>query len=325
MLNRRHFAATATLALALPSGRTALAQVGNAGRICAGFPPGSSADTLSRLLAQKLSGKGMPFIVENRTGAGGRLAVENIRNSPADGQSVLVTPDVMMVLYPQVFKALAYDPLKDFRPVTTLATVPIALGVGPLVPESVKSLAEFGQWCKANPQSASFGTSGAGTSLHFTGVMFARASNFEFAHVPYRGANLAAQDTAGGQIASCVGVLTDLLPLAQTGKMRLLGVSTPTRSRFAPSAPTFREAGFKELESLTWFGMYVPAQTSDARVNALQAATVDAFSKPDVAETLGKFAFEPMTMPSPQFAELMRSDTVRWGAVVKQVGYTATD
>jgi tripartite-type tricarboxylate transporter receptor subunit TctC len=325
MLNRRRFVAAATSTLALAHTDRAAAQGGNPGRICAGFPPGSSADNLSRLLANKLGGAGMPYIVENRTGAGGRLAVENIKTSAPDGQSLLVTPDAMMVLYPHVFKTLAYDPVRDFRAVTTLATVPVAFAVGPLVPASVKTLADFAKWCKAYPQSASFGTSGAGTSLHFTGVMFARASNFELTHVAYRGANLAAQDTSGGQIASCVGVLTDLLPLAQAGKMRLLGVSTPARSRFAPEVPTFREAGFKDIESITWFGLYVPARTPDDRIKALHAATVGAFRQPDVVDTLGKFAFEPMTMPSDQFAELMRSDTERWRAVVKQVGYTAAE
>lgn len=325
MLDRRRFVAAAASTLMVARADRAVAQAGNPGRICAGFPPGSSADNLSRVLAQKLGGAGMPFIVENRTGAGGRLAVENIKASAADGQSLLVTPDAMMVLYPHVFKALAYDPVRDFRPVTTLATVPIAFAVGPVVPAEVKTLADFAKWCKANPQSASFGTSGAGTPLHFTGVMFARASNVELTHVPYRGANLAAQDTAAGQIASCVGVLTDLLPLAQGGKMRLLGISTPARSRFAPDVPTFREAGFKDIESLTWFGLYVPARTPDDRFRALHAATVGAFQQADVAETLGKFAFETRTMPSEQFAELMRSDTERWRAVVKQVGYTATE
>jgi tripartite-type tricarboxylate transporter receptor subunit TctC len=325
MLTRRRFVAAATSTLALGHAGRAAAQAGNPGRICAGFPPGSSADNLSRVLAQKLGSAGLPFIVDNRPGAGGRLAVESIKTSAPDGQSLLVTPDVMMVLYPHVFKALTYDPVRDFRPVTTLATVPIAFAIGPLVPANVNTLADFAKWCRANPQSASFGTSGAGTSLHFTGVMFARASNFEFTHVPYRGANLAAQDTAAGQIASCVGVLTDLLPLAQGGKMRLLGVSTPARSRFAPDVPTFLEAGYKDLESLTWFGLYVPARTPDDRFRALHAATVAAFQQPDVAETLAKFAFEPKTMSSEQFAELMRSDTERWRTVVKQVGYTATE
>jgi tripartite-type tricarboxylate transporter receptor subunit TctC len=325
MLTRRRFVAAATSTWALAHAARATAQAGNPGRICAGFPPGSSADNLARLLAQKLGSAGQQFIVENRPGAGGRLAVESIKTSSPDGQSLLVTPDVMMVLYPHVFKTLTYDPVRDFRPVTTLATVPIAFAIGPLVPASVRTLADFAKWCRANPQSASFGTSGAGTSLHFTGVMFARASNFEFTHVPYRGANLAAQDTAAGQIASCVGVLTDLLPLAQGGKMRLLGVSTPARSRFAPDVPTFLEAGFKDIESLTWFGLYVPARTPDDRFRALHAATVAAFQQADVAETLGKFAFEPKTMPSEQFAELMRSDSEHWRAVVKQVGYTATE
>jgi len=325
MLNRRRFVAAATSTLVFaPTGR-AFAQASTPGRICAGFPPGSSADNLSRVLAQKLGAAGMPFIVENRTGAGGRLAVESIKTSVPDGQSLLVTPDVMMVLYPHVFKTLAYDPVRDFRAITTLATVPVAFAVGPLVPASVKTLTDFAKWCKAYPQTASFGTSGAGTTLHFTGVMFARASNVELTHVPYRGANLAAQDTAAGQIASCVGVLTDLLPLAQAGKMRLLGVSTPARSRFAPEVPTFRESGFKDIESITWFGLYAPARTPDDRVKALHAATVGAFQQADVVETLAKFAFEPKTMPSEQFAELMRSDTDRWRAVVKDVGYTAIE
>jgi tripartite-type tricarboxylate transporter receptor subunit TctC len=325
MLNRRRFVAVAASTLALAHASRAAAQAGTPGRICAGFPPGSSADNLARVLAQKLGSAGLPFIVENRTGAGGRLAVENIKTSAPDGQSLLVTPDAMMVVYPHVFKTLTYDPVRDFRAVTTLATVPIALAIGPLVPANVKTLPDFAKWCKANPQSASFGTSGAGTPLHFTGVMFARASNFELTHVPYRGANLAAQDTAAGQIASCVGVLTDLLPLAQAGKMRLLGISTPARSRFAADVPTFREAGLKEIESLTWFGLYLPARTPDDRVRALHGAAVAAFQQADVAEILGKYAFEPMTMPSEQFAELMRSDTERWRAVVKQVGYTATE
>jgi len=155
------------------------------------------------------------------------LAVENIKTAAPDGQSLLVTPDVMMVLYPHVFKTLAYDPVKDFRAVTTLATVPVAFAVGPVVPAGVKTLTDFAKWCKANPQSASFGTSGAGsvTSLHWRDVC--AGLELRLTHVPYRGANLAAQDTAAGQIASCVGVLTDLLPLAQAGKMRLLGISTP--------------------------------------------------------------------------------------------------
>jgi tripartite-type tricarboxylate transporter receptor subunit TctC len=118
--------------------------------------------------------------------------------------------------------------------------------------------------------------------------------------------------------------MADLLPLAQGGRMRLMGFSSPARSRFAPDAPTFGESGFKDIESI-WFGLYVPARTPDDLVRALHAAMVGAFQQPDVAETLGKFAFDPMTMPSEQFAELMRSDIERWRTVVKQVGYTATD
>jgi tripartite-type tricarboxylate transporter receptor subunit TctC len=324
MLNRRHFIAGSTAGLATLNAANVLAQ-GNVVRIVNGFPAGSSADSVCRLLSTHLASYAPTVIVENRAGAGGRLAVENVKNSPADGQSMLVTPDAMMILYPHTYKNLTYDPMKDFRAVTTLTTVPLAFAVGPKVPAAVKTLPAFAEWCQANPQEASFGTSGAGSPLHFTGVMLGRAAKVELTHVAYRGANLAAQDVAGGQIASCVAVLSDVMALALGGKLRLLGVTAPARSRFVPEVPTFREQGFGDIESQTWYGLFVPAKTPDARVVALHAAAVAAFTRPDVAEALGKFGMEPMTMPSEQLATRMKADSERWATVVKQVGYVSTE
>lgn len=315
----------APLGSMVPTGAFAQASPGNVVRICNGFPPGSSADALSRVVANKLTTAGAPCIVENRAGAGGRLAVDNVKNSPADGQSILITPDAIMVLYPHVYRSLPYDALKDFRAVTTLATVPLAFAVGPLVPAEVKTMGDFARWAKANPAAASFGTSGAGSTLHFTGVMFARSAGIELTHVPYRGANLAAQDVAAGQLAACVAVLSDVLALAQGEKLRLLGVSSEKRSRFMPAVATFREQGLKDIEWLTWYGMFLPARTPDAKAAALQAQVVEVMKQPDVAESLAKFGMEPMTMASAPFASLMRTDTDRWAAVVKQVGYTAIE
>lgn len=237
----------------------------------------------------------------------------------------MVTPDTVMTLYPHVYKKLSYDPVRDFAPVTTLATVPMGLMVGPLVPDTVKTLADFIAWFKAHPGAASYGTSGAGSTLHFTGVMLARAGKFEFTHVPYRGANLTAQDAAAGQIAACVNVLGGVLPLVQARKLRLLAVSSPQRSRYVPDIPTFREAGFPELESVTWYGLFAPARTPEARVQALYDAAAAAFRLPDVRETLGRGAMEPTTMPPQQFAAFLRTEIDRWAPIVKSAGYTAED
>ena len=320
MLNRRHFAVTTAAAmgaLALPPGH---AQGTNYGRVISGFPPGSSGDSVARLAANQLSQAALNFVVENRAGAGGRLAAEYVKRAAADGRTLLATPDAIMVMYPHVYRSLSYAPLSDFRPITTLCTVPIALAVGPAVPAEVRDMRDFARWCKANPVQAAFGTSGAGSTLHFTGVMFARATQIELTHVPYRGANLAAQDVAGGQIAACVGVLTDLLQLANGGKLRILGTSEPRRSRFTPNVPSFREQGLQDLESSTWFGLFAPAGTPEDVAQALHARVVAALAQPAAAETLAVIGMEPKAMPMKDFAALMQADTQRWGAVVKQVG-----
>lgn len=325
MLNRRHFAATTAAALGaltMPAGR---AQTSNFGRVVSGFPPGSSGDSVARLAANQLTQNALNYVVDNRTGAGGRLAAEYVKRAAADGHTLLATPDAIMVLYPHVYRNLPYAPLADFRPITTLCTVPIALAVGPMVPAEVRNMSDFARWCKAHPGQAAFGTSGAGSTLHFTGVMFARAAQIELTHVPYRGANLAAQDVAGGQIAACIGVLTDLMPLASGGKLRLLGTSEAKRSRFTPGVPSFREQGLQEIESSTWFGLFAPAATPDAVAEALHARVVAALAQPAAAEMLAVIGMAPKSMPMAAFAALLKSDTERWGTVVRQVGYTAME
>ena len=327
MPSRRHVLACGAVAASstVSSRLFAQSQPPNVTRIVCGFPPGSSADSLSRVLATKLATPTATVVVDNRTGAGGRIAVENVKSSPPDGQSLLVTPDAIMMLYPHVYRSLPYDPVKDFRAVTVLANVPLAFAVGPVVPAEVKTLNDFARWAKANPGSASFGTSGAGTTLHFTGVMFARSAQFDLTHIPYRGANLAAQDVAAGQLAACVAVLSDLLALAQGGKLRLLGISSPRRSRFVPEVATFAEQGLKDLEWSTWYGLFAPARTPEARIQQLQQQANEGMRQPDVAEALGRFGMEPAGPQSLPFAALLQRDIDHWGAIVRQVGYTATD
>ncbi|UUX97235.1 tripartite tricarboxylate transporter substrate-binding protein [Aquabacterium sp. J223] len=296
---------------------TAWAQ-GDATRIVVGFAPGGGADNTARLYANKATNT----VVENRPGAGGRLAAEVVRAAPADGRTLLVTPDPVITLYPHVFRKLAYDPMQDFRAVSQMVTSAMALAVGPMVPASVRNLNDFAAWCKANPDKASYGTAGTGSPLHFLGALIGRTNGFAFTHVPFKGGILASQDVAAGQIASSVNVLGELAALVPSGKVRLLGVTGSSRSRFLPDVPTFLEQGMKDTDFGAWFGMFAPARTPDRVVQALQAAVKQAYSAPEVRETLNKLFMEGPASTPEELTAIVKADSARWGPVVAASGYT---
>lgn len=326
MISRRGFLQGAG-ALGLAAGMVvdAEAQAPANVRVCVGFPPGSGADVVARLAAATLAKTGGTYYVDNRAGAGGRLAVDNVRMAPGDGSAMLVTPDAVVTIYPHVYRRLTYRPLVDLRPVTTLCTVPLGITVGPLVPPEVRTLKDFVAWAKANPKQATFGTSGAGTTLHFTGWLLAREADITLVHVPYRGSILAAQDMIGGQIAASINVLGEVLPFAQAGRARVLAVSGPTRSPFAPDVPTVREAGFPALESMTWFGLFLPASASSSLADQTAAALAQGLQSEEAHAALAQMAMLPSTLNPAEFAALIRRDLDRWEPVVKQTGYTSDD
>ena len=175
MTSRRQFlsvsAAGAACAAAGFAPRALAQLVGKATRMVVGFPPGGSADVVARLVVDQTKGYAATIIVDNKPGAGGRIALENVKNAEADGATMVLTPASMLVIYPHVYRKLAYDPFRDFAAVTTACSSAFLLSVGPAVPATVKTLADFLQWCKANPKEASYGSSGAGSMPHFTGVM----------------------------------------------------------------------------------------------------------------------------------------------------------
>lgn len=310
------------LAIAAPG---ALAQADKPVRIVVGFAAGGSADTLARLVAQHMQKKGVQAIVENKAGASGRLAPLEVKNSPADGRTILITPDVIVSLYPYTFKKLAYDPNVDLRPVSQMVKVPMGLAVGPMVPAEVKTLADFAAWCKANPSMASYGSAGAGTSLHFVGFMFGQANQFQFAHVPYRGGAPAAQDVVAGQITASVNVISELIPFAQAKKLRVLAVSSATRSPMLPDVPTFAEAGYKSLEQDVWFGAFVHGKTTDAVTQQLSALVAEASRTPEMREAVERLGFQVVGSTPAVLATAVHADHARWSEVVKSSGYTADD
>ena len=207
-----------------------------------GFPAGGPSDVIARLLAEQMKAYASSTIVENRPGAGGRVVMDVLKNSAADGSVMVLTPAVAVALYPHVYKSLSYNPQQDFAPVTTISTTSMLIAIGPLVPSTVKTLADFIAWCRSNPNQSSYGSPGAGSPLHFLGVMLSRAANFEYLHVPFQGTAPSIQSLLGSQIASCISPIGSFVPHVRAGTLRALATTGAQRSPLLPDVPTVAEA-----------------------------------------------------------------------------------
>ena len=324
MPTRRHFLAASSAGLAasiIP--RFARAQVVDKQvRVVVGFPAGGPTDAVARGLAEKLRGKyAATIIVDNKPGAAGRIGIENVKTSPPDGSSVLMTPLSMMTIYPHVYKKLSYDPLKDLIAVSPVGVTGFALSVGPMVPATVKTAADFVKWCKDNPKQAIYASPAAGSMVHFTGAMFTRAAGVPIEHVAYKGSAPAIQELLGGQIASTFTVIYDVLQHVKAGKIRVLATSGAKRSRFLPDVPTFIESGFKDVEAQEAFGTFLPPKTPADIVNKLADSIKEVVGTPAFREQLEQFAFEPLATTPAQFVTQIKADLDRWGPVVKATGF----
>lgn len=327
MIHRRAFTGAAAGALLSLAGTGLQAQtLPKTVRILVGFPPGGSADLLARALAQQLTGYGAQVIVDNKPGAGGRIALEQLKNAEADGSVLAVTPASMMVVYPHIYRKLSYQPRQDFAPVGKIGAAQFVFTIGPLMPVSVKTLADFVAWAKANPSMATYGSSGAGSIPHFTGVALGKAANIDLTHVAYKGAAPAMTDLLGGQVAANVGVISNALPHIVSGKLRALAVSGPVRSAALPDVPTLGEAGYHAAQAVEWFGVFLPAKASSEAVNRLHAALREALKAKPLQEVLVKASFDIAGGESVKdFTQQLNADLNRWGEVVKVSGFTPED
>lgn len=323
-LTRRQLALAGLGALASPK---LLAQAGGKPlRILVGFPPGGSADLLARALAQQLGHKGATVVVDNKAGAGGRIALEMLKNADADGSVIAVTPASMMVVYPHLYRKLSYQPVQDFAPVSRIGSAQFVLTIGPLVPASVRTLADFLAWCKAHPEQASYGSSGAGSIPHFTGVALSKTTGVELTHVAYKGAAPAMSDMLGGQVAANVGVVSNALQHIQSGKLRALAVSGASRSAALPNVPTVAESGYRAAQAVEWFGVFAPARTAPDTVGRLHALVQDVLRTSGMQEALAKASFEPaVDEGAKEFTQALQQDLQRWADVVRQSGFTPED
>jgi tripartite-type tricarboxylate transporter receptor subunit TctC len=291
-----------------------------------GFPAGSAGDIACRRVADRVGGT--PYaknaaVVENRPGAGGRVALEALKTAPADGSVLAMSPFSALAIYPHVYKKLAYDPTADFVTVSISSVMHHGLAVGPLVPASVTDVKGFLAWAKANPDKANYGSPGAGSTPHFLGALLGLANNVDLKHVPYRGSVPGVTDVVGGQIASMFTPAGDFLANHRAGKLRLLATSGKARLPFASDVATFAEQGFGDLTVEEWFGFYAPARTPAAVVAAASAAINQALKDKARAEGLATVGLVPMGSTPEEQQRSQRAEFERWGPLVKRIGFTA--
>ena len=293
-------------------------------RFITGFPPGGTSDTICRRLAQRMSGGyARSVVVENRTGAGGQIAVQAVKSMPPDGANILQTPMSMLGIYPWIYRKLAYDPMKDFAPVSMGASFDFGFAVGPSVPASVTNMAQFLAWAKQDPAHAAFGSPAAGSVPHFIGVLLGRSAGVDLRHVPYRGSQPAVQDMLGGQLPAVSAPVGEFLPHLPTGKVRILATSGYGRNKFAPAVPSLVEQGFKDMAFSEWFGFFLPAAATGEVVNRLNAALRPALASSDVVDGLAVMGLESVSSTPAELAARLKADYERWGPIVKSIGFTA--
>jgi tripartite-type tricarboxylate transporter receptor subunit TctC len=327
MQHRRHFiqALGSAAALGALSPLSALAQALDQVKIMYGFPAGSAGDSVARRVAEKLGGTPYsknPGFVENKPGAGGRIAVESLKASPADGSVLTLAPVSALAVYPHIYPKLSYKQ-EEVTQVSIGAIMFHGLAVGPAVPAEVKTLKDFLAWAKANPNQASYGSPGAGSMPHLLGALLGIRAGVELKHVPYRGTVPSITDLVGGQIAAAMNPSGDYLQYMKTGRVRVLATSGKKRSPFLPDVPTFTELGYPDVTSEEWFGFYAPAKTPPATLAAANAAINAALKDKTVIDALAIVGLMAHGSTPQEMAADQKAEFERWGPLVKQIGFTS--
>jgi tripartite-type tricarboxylate transporter receptor subunit TctC len=326
MQHRRHFlqalAGTAAFGLAPLS---ALAQALDQVKIMYGFPAGSAGDSVARRVAEKLGGTPYsknPGYVENKPGAGGRIAVESLKAAVADGSVLTLAPVSALAVYPHIYPKLSYKQ-EEVTQVSIGAIMFHGLAVGPAVPAEVKTLKDFLAWAKANPEKASYGSPGAGSMPHLLGALLGIRAGVDLKHVPYRGTVPSITDLVGGQIAAAMNPSGDYLQYMKTGRVRVLATSGKKRSPYLPDVPTFTELGYPDVTSEEWFGFYAPAKTPAATIAAANTAINAALHDKTVIDALAIVGLVAHGSTPQEMAADQKAEFERWGPLVKQIGFTA--
>jgi tripartite-type tricarboxylate transporter receptor subunit TctC len=276
------------------------------------FPPGGGADLISRLLAPRLQQAfGTGFIVENRSGAAGRIGTGYVAKADPDGETLLVTTESSIVIAPHVGVEMNYDPLKDLVPISLLTRNTILLVVHPSVPAN--SLTEFMALLRSKPGQFTYGSSGVGGPNHFAGEVFKRMTGLDIVHVPFQGTGAALQAVIAHQVDAMWGFMAGLIPQVRAGTLRAIATGGRERSAALPDIPTFAEAGVPGYEAVSWIGMFAPQGTDQAIADKLSAAVKTAMQAPDVIDVLQRDGSEIAATAPAEFRQVIASDDAKYG------------
>ena len=291
-------------------------------RLVIPFAPGGGADIAGRLIAQELSeALKQPMLVENRTGAGGTLALDNVAKSPADGYSIALGHVGGIAIAPFLYKTLPFDPIRDLVPVTLAVNGLSVLVVNPALP--VKTVAELIAYAKANPNKLAFGSAGSGTDTHLAGELFRTMTGTTMIHIPYKGGAPAMLDLIAGRTQLSFASVATAISYIQADKLRAIAMTGSRRFDGLPGVPTIAESGVPGYEINNWYGLFVPAGTPQDIVTRLNAVTVKAVQNPELRARLTAAGLEPVWNTPSEFAAYVRSETAKWGKIVIESGATA--
>ena len=288
-------------------------------KIVVSFPPGTTPDTVTRVVAPKLQeALGQPVIVENRPGAGGNVAAEAVAKSPADGYTLLVSTNAALATNKILYDNLPYDPERDLATISLLASAPQILVVHPSVPAN--NFKEFIDHLRANPGRLSYATPGSGSAAHLTMELFKADAKLFIVHIPYRGFPQAITDMMGGNIQTMFAIVPGVLAHIKAGRLKGLAVTAMKRSDQAPEIPSVAELGFPQLESLAWIGLLAPAKTPQEIIDKLAAETQRVLRDAEARRGLSNQGFDVVGNSPAEFRRFQQAEISKWGKVIRATG-----
>ena len=317
---RRTLAQGALACALLPRGARAADYPTRPVRVIVPYAPGGALDTVARVLAAPLGDAlGQSIVIYNRPGGGGLIGMNEAAKAAPDGYTLLLDHSGLAYM-PALHANLPFDPAQDFAGVITAVSGAYVLAVNNDLP--VRSVAELIAHAKSHPGKLSYGSAGVGTSIHLAGEFFARSAGIAIVHVPYKGAAPAVTDLAGGQIPMMFGPTTDILPLAQAGKIRALAVTSPQRSKLAPELPTVAEA-LPGYEVVGWYGLAAPAGTPPDVIATLNTVANRVLRAPELIAKYNALGFEPVGGPPEEASARIKADLARWPKIIRDAGIKA--
>jgi tripartite-type tricarboxylate transporter receptor subunit TctC len=309
------------LLLGLASALPAAAQgnyPGKSIRFVVPFAPGGGTDLIGRFIAQALSESlGQPVVVDNRGGAGSTLGTDIVAKSPADGYTLLLG-NISLAFNATLYAKLPYDAQRDLAPITLAAVQPNIVVIHPSLP--AKSLREFIDLARASPGKYNYASAGVGAGTHLAAELLKLLTKIDLVHVPYKGTGPALNDLVGGQVNMMVSTFASALPYVKNGRLRAMGVTTPKRSPAAPDVPTLAEAGLPGFDYSTWYGLFAPRGTPGPIVDKLNATTHQVLARADMKARFDSQGVDPLTSSPQELAAYLKSETLKWGKVVKATG-----